>query len=108
MILIIGGAYQGKKEYAKSNFSEKEIISDYHKRVKEQLKNGINPILEAEKLVKNKPDIVVVSDELGYGVVPVDAFDREYREVNGRINCLFAQNSERVIRVVCGVGTVLK
>ena len=30
-------------------------------------------------------NLVIVSTELGYGIVPIDAFDRLYREKVGRI-----------------------
>ena len=31
------------------------------------------------------PDLVLISNELGYGVVPMDVFDRNYRETTGRV-----------------------
>lgn len=39
----------------------------------------------AEDLIRVNPDLILVSDEVGYGVVPIDAFDRAYREAVGRI-----------------------
>ena len=51
MILIIGGAYQGKTAYAKEHFPEGwRIENQYHRKVKEQLKAGKEPLEEAEKL----------------------------------------------------------
>jgi adenosylcobinamide kinase/adenosylcobinamide-phosphate guanylyltransferase len=107
MIFVVGGAYQGKNEYAKNNF-DCEIISGYHLRVREQLKEGKDPLKEAERLIDKNENIVIVSDELGYGLVPVDEFERRYREVNGRVNCYFAGRAEAVIRVVCGIGQRIK
>ena len=49
-----------------------------------------------------------VSDEVGYGVVPVDAFRRAYREAVGRTCTKLASFSRKVTRVVCGIGTVIK
>ena len=46
--------------------------------------------------------------ELGYGVVPVDQFDRADREKTGRACCKVAQSAQVVHRVGCGVGTVIK
>lgn len=107
MILIVGGAFQGKTEYAKINFgNDYKIENNYHIKVKEQLAKGLNPIEEAKKLTDK--NMVIVSDEIGYGLVPVDAFEREYREINGRVNCFFAEKAEQVIRVVCGIGTRIK
>ena len=50
----------------------------------------------------------LVSQEVGYGVVPMDAFDRKYREAVGRVCTDLASKSKKVIRVVCGIGTVIK
>ena len=33
-----------------------------------------------QELFRKNPDLVIVSTELGYGIVPIDAFDRLYRE----------------------------
>ena len=55
-----------------------------------------------------KSRIILVSDEVGYGVVPVDAFDRAYRERVGRICTELAAFSQKVTRVICGAGMVIK
>ena len=62
----------------------------------------------ADRLQASNPRILLISNELGCGVVPVDAFDRKYRETAGRICTEIAAKSSQVIRVVCGIGTVLK
>lgn len=115
MILIIGGAYQGKTEYAENLGNKYKIINRYHLRVKEQLMTGQNPIDEAERLMNNADnceesgsELIIISDEVGYGLVPVDKLEREYREQSGRVNCYFADKARQVIRVVCGIGTRIK
>lgn len=109
MILIIGGAFQGKTEYAKSQFdSGYKIVNRYHLKVKEQLQNGQNPLKEAEKLLTQEDKLVIISDEIGYGLVPVDVFEREYREASGRVNCYLAREAEQVIRMVSGIATRIK
>ncbi|MBO5055359.1 MAG: bifunctional adenosylcobinamide kinase/adenosylcobinamide-phosphate guanylyltransferase [Lachnospiraceae bacterium] len=106
MILVIGGAFQGKTEYVRENFGEsKRVINHYHLKVKEELKEGKDPLKEAEALLAETEDCVIISDEIGYGLVPVDAFERQYREAAGRVNCFLAKRAEQVIRVVCGIGT---
>ena len=52
--------------------------------------------------------LVIISDEIGYGLVPVDVFEREYREKSGRVNCYLAEKADQVIRVVCGIGSRIK
>ena len=62
----------------------------------------------AETIYNANPDRILVTDEIGYGIVPIDPFEREYREETGRICCLLAEKSEEVWRVCCGIGTRLK
>ena len=62
----------------------------------------------AEELAKKNPEVILISNELGYGVVPVDPFDRQYREAVGRTCEKLAAFAEEVHRVVCGLGLVIK
>ena len=61
-----------------------------------------------KELLEEKRDYIIIADEIGYGVVPIDNFERMYREVEGRICCEVAKNSEKVYRVICGIGTIIK
>ena len=45
---------------------------------------------------------VVVSNEVGLGIVPVTPLGRRYRDVLGRVNTAFALASERALLVVAG------
>ena len=51
---------------------------------------------------------VVICNEVGCGLVPVDPAERERRERTGRLCIELAKQADRVIRVVCGVGTIIK
>ena len=103
--MIIGGAYQGKLAYAKETFPdvrwtdgeqcEKEAIFQYKGILAKQLK-------------EKNPDLILVTDEIGYGIVPMDPFLREVRETTGRICTELAKDAKSVIRVVCGIPTVIK
>lgn len=115
MILIIGGAYQGKAAYAELHYgASHRIVGQYHLAVRRQLAGGKDPMEEAKSLLEEaKRDgsfdrLVVISDEIGYGVVPVDAFERRYREANGRVNCYFAGEAEQVFRVIAGMAQCIK
>ena len=61
-----------------------------------------------EQLLGPNPGAVVVSDEIGLGVVPLEPFERRWREETGRALCRLAAASERVERVCCGLGVRLK
>ncbi len=131
MILITGGAYQGKTAFAKeillgkygeasewaiadgADADEKDmktarLITNVHLWIARLLKEGKDPYAEAEKLIGENPEVILVVNELGCGVVPVDAFDRSWREATGRICCLFAKESRAVYRVTCGIGTKIR
>lgn len=51
---------------------------------------------------------VVISQEVGCGLVPVEPEQRRFREAVGRLNCLLAESAETVERVCCGLGMRLK
>lgn len=126
MHLIIGGAWQEKGKVAREEFPGRLWIDGrscapeeiyhcggiYHMEVFVRRRMEENPQLEAEAFVEElayrNPGIVVVSDEIGYGLVPANAFDRRYRETVGRICTCIARRSETVLRIVCGVKTVMK
>jgi len=45
---------------------------------------------------------VVVSNEVGLGVVPDTPLGRRYRDLHGRVNAIFAEAAERACLVVAG------
>lgn len=124
MEMIIGGAYQGKTDYAKEKHpqikwvdgaavSETELMAaqgvlNFQEYIRRELRAGKETADLAEKLINGNPELVIVSQEVGYGVVPVDAFDRKYREAVGRVCTKLAAYSKKVTRVACGIGTVIK
>ena len=59
-------------------------------------------------LMNRRKGLVLISDEIGYGLVPVDAFERKYREAHGRLMTDLEAKAQRVDRVVCGIGTRLR
>lgn len=50
----------------------------------------------------------VACDEVGGGVIPLDGFEREYREAVGRLCCRIAAQAQLVERMYCGIPMVLK
>lgn len=126
MIVITGGAFQGKKAYAMELFhlAEQDMVNgadcteadllrakavtDFQEYVRRVLQNGGDPSALAEKLYTENPDLIVITNELGSGVVPADPFDRRWREAAGRAACDLAKYAAQVHRVVCGIGTVIK
>lgn len=124
MKLVIGGAYQGKRSYATEKYSIMEWadgrncgfeeiftcsgIHHFQEYVRRAVEENRDVTSLAEELAKKNRELIIVSNELGYGVVPVDAFDRRFREEHGRLCCRLAAESDEVVRVICGIGTVIK
>ncbi len=113
MILVIGAIASGKIEYVRSlGYSDSDIA---------------NAILDERPVVNNLQDMVfsdpsgsallyealvqkrvVICNEVGSGVIPLDRADRDAREATGRLCNRLAQAAERVVRLVCGIPVVIK
>ena len=72
------------------------------------MERGEDPEALTEEFLRRNPNAWVITDEVGCGVVPVDRFEREWRETVGRICCMLAKDAEQVVRLFCGVPMVLK
>ena len=59
-------------------------------------------------LENNRSLQLLISDEIGYGLVPIDDFEREYREFHGRVMTELAEQADCVERVVCGIPQRIK
>lgn len=124
MKIITGGAYQGKLAYAQSLYPgmswtdgkscgldeirTRSAVYAFHEFMKRWLKAGRSSAELTALLLEETKEMIIVCDEIGCGLVPVDAFEREYREETGRIMTALAERAERVDRVVCGIGTRIR
>lgn len=124
MQMIIGGAFQNKLEYAKTVYGtidwvdgafcteealyQCEGVFHFERFIKKQLEEGKELEALAEQLIQNNPGIMIVCDEVGYGLVPMEKADRIYRETTGRICTKLAAFSEKVERIVCGIPMTIK
>ncbi len=127
MKLVVGGYAQGKLNYVLQKYNveiskiwngeipenineqcEIVIINRFNNWIKTRLENGGCPEEEIRQFLQNYPDCVIISDEVGNGIVPIDAFEREYRERTGRILVELASKAEEVERVICGIGQKIK
>lgn len=81
--------------------TEKVIINHFHLLVKE----GFDDI---ERLFFYKDNLIIISDEVGNGVVPIEEEERMYREKTGRFLTRIASESECVVRIICGLWQRIK
>jgi adenosyl cobinamide kinase/adenosyl cobinamide phosphate guanylyltransferase len=84
------------------------VVNHLHLWVRERLRRGENPAALLESLLSSVSDCILISDEVGNGIVPMEPSEREYREVLGRILIQTAAKADRVERVICGLGQRLK
>ena len=125
MILIFGGAYQGKLEYALNEFGLEE--SDvYHCEEKGALDLSCKVICGFERFVlgcvregkeakellleygEALEDKIIIVTDISQGIVPMDPVQRNWREMVGRTMLYLGGRAEKVIRVFCGLGQEIK
>ena len=98
MIFITGPLYSGKRTFART--LPGRCIADV-----QQLAAGCKDNAELEKLAdKLSAYDIVLSTEVGGGVVPIDPAERAARENAGRL----AARATCVVQMFCGIPTVLK
>lgn len=126
MIFIIGGSYQGKREFACEQYHltcddvlvcteemteidfSKPIIANIERFALGCVRRGQEPKeywMQHETDWANK---ILISDDISCGVVPIDTTIRAWREASGRANNYLAGKSDHAWRVFCGLGDALK
>lgn len=123
MILVIGGAYQGKLDYVKKEYilsdedvfsyeegksieTDRKVIYGLEKYSLSCVKEGLLPEEEISKT--DLEDKIVIINDISCGIVPMDKTERAWREGNGRMVTALALKAEIVIRVFCGIPCRLK
>ena len=125
MVLIFGGAYQGKLEYALDNFNmtekdvfhcKEEAVLDLSFKVISNLENFVMGCVKEEKEAKELlleygealEDKIIIVTDISQGIVPMDPVQRNWREMVGRTMLYLGGRAEKVIRVFCGLGQEIK
>ena len=122
--LVTGGASQGKYAWASAEYpgiswtdggscSLDEIytfqgMNRFHLFIRRWLEKGREKEELTDLILERQGEIVLVWDEIGCGLVPIDASDREYREAVGRICTELAAEAVRADRVICGIAKRVK
>ena len=123
MILIFGGAYQGKLDYARENFDirtacdcsdgrepdfDMDAVHGLEGFALSCVRNGREAADFFRETREKWQDKVLIVTDVSQGVVPVDRELRAMREMNGRLMLYLAGEAEQVIRVFCGMGKNIK
>ncbi len=126
MIFVTGGCFQGKQQWVLQNcqvqpfrvadgavcsmeaIKSAGVLDHFHLLVRRWMEAGKIPADETEKILSDNLDIVIITDEIGSGIVPLDVKEREWREVHGRICCQLAGRADAVFRVIAGIGQKIK
>lgn len=122
--VITGGVCQGKLAYAKRMYGDIQWIDGadcsfeeiyrckgiYHfeKFLWRMLTAGQKIDRLAEQICDRNPEIIIVTSEIGCGLVPTDKFMRIYREKAGRVCTRLASAAQSVDRVIYGIGIRIK
>jgi adenosyl cobinamide kinase/adenosyl cobinamide phosphate guanylyltransferase len=114
VVLVIGGISSGKRSYVKKHFGYSD--SDL-----------ADAVLDGRPVVYNVQDLVfagratyeqlleslqskevVICNEVGSGVVPIDRDERAARDTAGRLCMALAERATMVVRLTCGIPAVIK
>ena len=124
MILIIGGAYQGKLDYAKAAFSlapedifactgteidfSKSCVNALEEFCYACIQHNIDPIEYVKAHREDWQDSILICNDLSSGVVPMDPVQRQWRHTTGQLCQYLAGQARQVSRIFCGLEQRLK
>ncbi len=126
MILVIGGAYQGKLDFVKNEFNisnediffcsdnncyidfDKKVINSLNLFILSMIKNNKEPVSYIKENIEKFKDKIIICDDISCGIVPIEEDMRILREKIGYSLSLITKESKRVIRVFCGIPMDLK
>lgn len=124
MIMITGGAFQGKRDCLKQLYGISDIlngsecafddvfgaaaVSHYHELVRRLITEKVDVVEFTERLCRENPNAAVIMNEIGCGIIPLEKSERIYREEVGRAGCIIASHSDTVLRVFCGIPQAIK
>lgn len=120
MILIIGGAYQGKLDFAKKTygFTEKDVFTcnegqiDFSKscidKIEEFAWENDDPLGYFQAHREQWKDSVLILQDISCGVVPLGAENRAWRLKVGKLSQYLAAEAAQVSRIFCGLEQRLK
>lgn len=127
MHIIIGGAHNGKRDYVRAMLEGREVqwncVGDSHSRnsgtIQTIVVTGIEKWLAETELSEVEaidyvidivlgPNTIVILTDIGRGIVPIDAQQRQLRDTCGRLYQRLIVEADEVTRIWYGVAQTLK
>ena len=118
MNLIIGGAYQGKLDFAMETLIGRDVytctgaeIDFSHKciyKIQEFTAAHPDPVGYLEAHRDEWRNSVLILEDIFSGVVPMGAENRAWRQRTGRLAQYLSREADRVSRIFCGLEQRLK
>ena len=118
MILIIGGAYQGKLAFAKNTLGIRDIYTcsgatidfshDCIYKIEEFTFAHPDPVAYFQAHREQWQNSVLILEDIFSGVVPIGAENRAWRQRTGRLAQYLSGEADRVSRIFCGLEQRLK
>ena len=82
------------------------IPDEIQKQIEDKTVNEITKLID--KIKSEGKQLIIVTNEVGSSIVPLDHVSRVYRDVVGRVNQRVAAISDNAYLVVCGLEVKLK
>lgn len=120
MILIIGGAFQGKLAFAEANFalSPEEVSAchgpeiDFSRRcvchIEEFCRSHPDPVGYFRAHREQWKDSILILEDIFCGVVPMGEENRIWRQNTGLLSQYLSREADRVSRIFSGLEMRLK
>ena len=124
MVLVFGGAYNGKLDFVKEKFNvneddifyrgvneidfSKKVICGLHKFTYNNILKDISSLQYIKENINLFKDKIIISDEISSGIVPLKKEERMWREETGRCLQYLSKEASCVYRIFCGIPTIIK
>jgi adenosyl cobinamide kinase/adenosyl cobinamide phosphate guanylyltransferase len=121
MILIIGGSYQGKLDFARNRYGLTDDEIQFCDETTDALDFSRHCIAYIDRFALNRiraeaepaealgadpglyKDVIFIANDISGGIVPMDPALRAWRESCGRMNLKLAREANEVWRLFCGI-----
>lgn len=98
--------YKAKRTVPDAFEEDEKISPDLQKEVEDRIFKEVLQLIE--KVEGNGYTLIMVTNEVGYSLVPEHHIGRVFRDIQGRLNQRVAERSDEVYLVSCGIPVRLK